>query len=127
MRHRVKKHTLGRKKAHRQAMLRNLIMQLVEHGQITTSKAKAKEVKRLVDKLVYQAQQNTVASRRQLHKFFGKRQVVNRLVEEVAPALSDRVSGFTTLKTVGKRRGDNTLLATIKFVKDVNQKGAAAS
>jgi large subunit ribosomal protein L17 len=81
---------------------------LIERGEIKTSESRAKEVKRLADKLITKAQKGDLASRRQLHKFFGKRDVVNTLVDKVVPALGDRKTGFTSIKSIGKRRGDNT-------------------
>ncbi len=117
MRHRVKKRKLGRLSAHRQALLRNLLQALFLHGHVTTTHGKAKEVKRWADKLIHQAQDNSVHSRRQLHKFFGKNAVVNTLVDKVAPAFTDRKSGFTTLTKVGRRRGDNSVLYRLELVK----------
>jgi large subunit ribosomal protein L17 len=108
MRHRVKTKHFNRDSNHRKHLLRNLVRELILHGAIDTTKPKAKVVKGLADKLIYRAQTDTVANRRLLHRFFGKRDVVNTLVDKIAPAMKDRVSGFTTLKSVGIRRGDNT-------------------
>jgi hypothetical protein len=66
--------------------------------------------------LIGKAQTDTVSVRRDLHTVFGKRDVVNTLVERVAPAMSDRKSGFTTISIVGKRRGDNTLLVKLSLM-----------
>ncbi|MBD3279154.1 MAG: 50S ribosomal protein L17 [Candidatus Pacebacteria bacterium] len=116
MRHRVKKRHFNRDTQHRQALLRNLVRSLIEHGQLKTTKAKAKEVKRLADKLISQARTDTLASRRKLHRFFGKRDVVNTLVERIAPMMKDRVSGFTRMVALGRRRGDNTQLVRLELV-----------
>lgn len=116
MRHRVVDKKLNRDSNHRKALLKNLAIALVERGEITTTQTKAKVLKRLADKLISKAQKATLADRRQLHRFFGKRDVVNTLVERVAPSMSDRVSGFTRIATIGSRRGDNTTIATISLV-----------
>lgn len=117
MRHRVQKKKLGRKTKHRGATLRNLSRQLFLHGKIETSQAKAKEIKRWADKLINQAKDDSLASKRRLHRYFGKRDVVNTLVNEIAPIMDDRDSGYTTLSVIGKRRGDNTLMVRLELIK----------
>lgn len=116
MRHRVKSHNFSRDTLHRQALLRNLVRELIEHGQIVTTKAKAKEVKRWADRLISKAKTDSLATRRTLHTFFGKRDIVNTLVERVAPVFDKRNSGFTTMSVAGLRRGDNTQMVTLALV-----------
>ena len=108
MRHRLKIKHFNRDTKSRKALLQNSVRFLIEHGEIKTSESRAKEVKRLADKLISKAQKADLASRRQLHKFFGKRDVVNTLVDKVVPALGDRKTGYTSITSLGKRRGDNT-------------------
>jgi large subunit ribosomal protein L17 len=88
----------------------------VETGSIVTTEAKAKETRRIADRLIRKAQTNTVAMRQQLHRVFGRRDVVNTLVDRVAPAMKDRTSGFTTLKLEGTRRGDNSDVYRLSLV-----------
>lgn len=116
MKHRVKTKKLGRSTSHRKALFRNLLRSLFLYGEITVSEARAKEVKRWADKLIFQAKQNTIQSRRKLHSFFGKRDIINALVEKIAPAMSDRDSGFVAVHEVGVRRGDNTKLFRVELV-----------
>ncbi len=116
MRHRIKKRKLGRKTAHRKALLRNLLRSLFLHGKITVSRGQAKEVKRQADILINQAKKNTVHSRRKLHEFFGKREIVNALIDKIAPVMQDRNSGFTTIQEVGVRRGDNAKLFKVELI-----------
>lgn len=116
MRHRIKKRSFNRSTKHRKALLRNLVLGLFEHGEIEVTKSRAKETKRLVDKLMPLAQENSLASKRRLHQFFGRRDVVNTLCEVIAPAMTDRKSGFTTLEITGKRKGDNSLMARLSLV-----------
>ncbi len=116
MRHRVKKSFFNRGTKHRQAMLKNGIRNLIIHGEIVTTTAKAKEFKRLTDKIISKAMNDTVAVRRQLHQFFGKRDVVNVLVTEVAPILKGRNSGFTRITKHGYRRGDNSEMVKLELV-----------
>ncbi len=118
MRHRIAGKKFNRDTNARKNLLSGLVRSLVEHGKIVTTQAKAKEVKRLTDKLVSIAQRDdNVAARRLLHRFFGKRDVVNTLVDRIAPLFTDRVSGFTTIKSAGVRRGDNTALFQLSFIK----------
>lgn len=117
MNHRVKTKTFNRSTNHRKDMLRNLVRSLIETGTVTTTTSKAKELRRLSDKLIHRAQANTLASRQLIHRFFGKRDVVNTLVDRIAPLMSDRVSGFTTIARVGNRKGDNGQMSVVSLVK----------
>ncbi len=105
----------------------NLVRSLVVHGEVTTTRAKARELKRLTDKMVAKAAQDSVSTRRQLHRFFGKRDVVNTLVEKIAPKLKGRSSGFTTTTTMGVRRGDKTPLIKVSFVEKIESLGTLKS
>ncbi len=127
MRHRVQDKKFNRDNNARKALLMGLLRNLTEKGEIVTTRAKAKELKRLMDKMVSQAKDNSIASRRLLHRTFGKRDVVNTLVDRVAPAMSDRNSGFTTTVEMGNRRGDNTPMVKIAFVNKVENSGSLKS
>jgi len=128
MRHRQKTKQLGRDTKSRKALLRNLVRFLIEHGQVETTEAKAKEVKRWADKLIGKAQTDSLAVRRQLHTFFGKRDVVNTLVDKVAPAMKDRKSGFSAIEKLGNRRGDNSKVVKLSLVeKSIHQAGLKAA
>lgn len=116
MRHRVHSLQLNRDTNHRKHLLRNLVRELVEHGAIVTTLVKAKETRRIADRLIGKAQTDDIATRRLLHRFFGKRDVVNTLVDRVAPAMKDRISGFTTISKVGTRRGDNTDMVKLQLM-----------
>jgi large subunit ribosomal protein L17 len=124
MNHRVKTKQFNRDTNHRKSMLRNLVRSLIEVGSVTTTTTKAKELRRLSDKLIHKAQQNTLASRQILHRFFGKRDVVNTLVETIAPAITDRVSGFTTLVKIGNRKGDNGQMSKVTLIKQPSHLGS---
>ncbi|GEM_PF-47851 len=127
MRHRVADKKFNRDSNQRKALLMGLLRNLTERGEITTTQAKAKVLKRLADKLVHKAQDDTLATRRGLHRVFGKRDVVSTLVDRVAPAMSDRTSGFTRITPVGNRRGDNTPMVKISFVKQAEVTGTLKS
>ena len=116
MRHRVAKKHLNRKTKHRKALFKNLIRALVETGEIKTTESKAKAIKGLTDKLISQAKQSSLAARRLIARFFGRRDVVNVLVDEVAPAMEGRSSGFTRITRLGRRRGDNAMMVKMELV-----------
>lgn len=97
-------------------MLKNGLRNLMLHGEIKTTQAKAKEFKRLADKLINKALVDTVPSRRSLHQFFGKRDIVNSLVDRVAPAFKERKSGFTRIVKIGRRRGDNVEMVRLELI-----------
>ena len=107
MKHGVKAKHFNRDTQSRKALLRNSLRGLIEHGQIETSEARAKEIRRLADKLINQAQKGDVATRRRIHRYFGKRDVVNTLFDQVVPAVAERKSGFCSLEKLANRRGDN--------------------
>lgn len=119
MRHRVQTKQLSRNTKQRQALFKSLVRELVLHGAIKTTEAKAKAIKPIADKIIGKARSNDIATRRVLHEFFGKRDIVNTLVDRVAPAFTKRTSGFTRIVPVGIRRGDNTKIVKIELVKQV--------
>jgi large subunit ribosomal protein L17 len=107
MKHRVKAKHFNRDTQSRKALLRNSLRGLIEHGQIETSEGRAKEIRRLADKLISQAQKGDLATRRRIHRYFGKRDVVNTLFDQIVPAVAERKSGFCSLEKLANRRGDN--------------------
>lgn len=117
MRHQVKIKHFNRDTKARKALLRGLVRSFIEFGYITTTIAKAKETKRLSDKLIAKAKQGDLNTRRVLHRFFGKRDIVNTLVDKVAPLFPKRNSGFSRIMRLGKRRGDNTKMVRLELVK----------
>lgn len=116
MRHRVKTNQFNRDTKHRKALLRNMVVNLVERGAIVTTKPKAKEIKRQADKMLGKAVDTSLATRRVLHRFFGRRDVVNTIVDKIMPQMEGRVSGFTRITPVAKRRGDNTEMVKLSLV-----------
>jgi len=116
MRHRIKDVRLSRDTNHRKSLIANLLRSLILEGTVTTTRAKARVLKQLMDKLITKARVDTIANRRLVHRTFGKRDVVNTLFERIAPIMTDRTSGFTTNSVVGTRRGDASDLIKISFL-----------
>ena len=113
---------LSRKSSPRKALLRDLITDLIINGRIETTEAKAKELKRLADRMVTLGKKNTLASRRQAAQIvrFEKdaegNYAIQKLFNEIAPKYVDRNGGYTRVLKLGPRRGDATEMAIIEFI-----------
>ena len=116
MRHRSATHHLGRNTEQRKSLFKNLLQALFEHGSIETTEAKAKAIKGIADKLIHRASEGTINARRILQRFFGTKQAVNVLVDQVAPAMKDRTSGYTRIVRLGKRRGDDSMMVKMELI-----------
>src|SRR5579859_1604029 len=127
MRHRISDKKFNRDTDERKAFLMGLLRNLAERGEIVTTRARAKAIQRLADKMLTQAKDNSLASRHVLHRTFGKREVVNTLVDRIAPAMSGRTSGYTRIIALGSRRGDNTPMVKLSFVDSFENKGTLKS
>ena len=114
--------TLSRKSFQRKALLRDLITDLILNDRIETTLAKAKELKRLADKMVTLGKKNTLASRRQAAELirFEKDEegnyAIQKLFNEIAPKYVDRNGGYTRILRLTPRRGDNAEMALIQLV-----------
>ncbi|HOC95556.1 MAG TPA: 50S ribosomal protein L17 [Candidatus Cloacimonadota bacterium] len=118
MRHRVEGRKFGRETDARRLMICNLVKSMVEHGQITTTLAKAKELRGYVERVVTYGKANTVHARRLAYSVLGNRTLVKKLFDEIAPAFADRNGGYTRVIKAGFRRGDNAPMAIIQFVEE---------
>jgi len=119
MRHRKKQTKLSRTKAHRRALFRNLLSALFTHGSIITTEAKAKEVKKRVDKLILWAQRGDLHSRRlAAAELFGA-EPLKLLFEKWGKELQGRKSGFARVVRLWRRQGDGAPLALVELVREV--------
>ena len=116
MRHRRAGRKLNRNINQRKALFKNLISALIMQGRIRTTEAKAKAIRVLVDRLISRARQGTLAARRLVAAFLPDKQVVNKLVDEVAPKLKQRPGGFTSFTRVERRRGDNAVVVEVELL-----------
>jgi len=113
---------LNRRSDQRKAMLRDLVTQLIIHERIETTETKAKELRRLVEKMVTLGKKNTLASRRQAAETVRfleadeNKNALQKLFDDIAPRYADRQGGYTRIYKVGPRRGDATEMAIIEFV-----------
>lgn len=120
MRHGKKVNHLGRKTAHRKAMLSNMACSLIEHKRINTTVAKAKALRGFVEPLLTKAKTDSTHSRRTVFSYLGNKEVVAELFREVAPKIADRPGGYTRIIRTGYRLGDNAEMCMIELV-DFNE------
>jgi len=116
MRHRVANRKLGRTPSHRRALLRNLAATLIQHGKLSTTLAKAKEVRPFVERLITLGRRSDLHARRSALKVLPRKAVVRHLFAEVAPRFGERPGGYTRIFKLGPRRGDGAPMARIEFV-----------
>ncbi len=117
MRHKVAGRGLSRSTKHRWALYRNQVTALLAHEKITTTEAKAKEVRSLAEKMITFGKDGSLASRREALAFITDKQVVDKLFAEIAPGYADRSGGYTRLLKLGPRPGDNAPMVQIELVK----------
>jgi large subunit ribosomal protein L17 len=120
MRHGKKVNHLGRKTAHRKAMLANMACSLIEHKRINTTVAKAKALKQFVEPLVTKSKEDTTHNRRIVYSRLRQKEAVTELFKEVAVKVGDRPGGYTRIIKLGNRLGDNADMAMIELV-DYNE------
>ena len=125
MRHGDKTNNLGRKKAHREALLSNLACQLIEHKRIVTTLAKAKALRIYVEPLITKSKENSTHQRRVVFSYLQDKHAVTELFSTVSEKVAGRPGGYTRIIKLGTRVGDNAELAMIELVdfNDVYGKG----
>jgi len=117
MRHRKDHRKLSRTSSHRRALLRNLVTSLIEHERIETTLAKAKEARRVGERMVTFAKRGDIPARRQVARFVHGDHNVKKLFETVAPWYAERNGGYTRILKLGRRLGDAGEMALLEFVK----------
>lgn len=123
MRHRVAGKKLGRTPAHRRALLRNLVTELLHHEAVRTTDAKAKELKRWGDRLISLGKENTLHARRRAAALVQRASVVRKLFAELGPRYAARPGGYTRVVKLGLRPGD---AAGVSLVELVDRPGTGA-
>lgn len=116
MRHGKKHNHLGRKAAHRRALLRNLSISLIEHKRIETTLAKAKALRRFIEPIVTRSKTNTTHARRVAFSNLQSKEAIKELFATVGPAVADRPGGYVRVIRTGFRKGDGAEMALIEFV-----------
>jgi large subunit ribosomal protein L17 len=118
MRHNKSGRKLGRNSGHRNAMLRNMVTSLLEHGRITTTDSRAKELRKLVDRMITLGKRGDLHARRQVSQVIRTRQVVAKLFDQIGPRFKDRPGGYTRIIKLGSRLGDNAPQSIIELVEE---------
>ncbi|MCC7501597.1 MAG: 50S ribosomal protein L17 [Flavobacteriales bacterium] len=116
MRHGNKNNALGRKKAHREALLSNLACSLIEHKRINTTLAKARALRRYVEPLMTKSKDDSTLNRRTVFSYLQNKEAVTELFREVAPKIAARPGGYLRIIKLGNRLGDAAEMAMIELV-----------
>ncbi len=118
MRHQKTYRKFGRSSSHRMAMMKNLATSLLEHGKIETTTAKAKDLRRVVEKLITKAGSGSLAARREALAYLTKKPVAHKLVNDIAPKFKSRPGGYTRIIKLGQRQSDAADMAVIELVEE---------
>ena len=125
MRHRQSGRKLNRTSSHRKSLFKNMAQALLKHEQIVTTLPKAKELKRVVEKLITLGKKGNLHSRRLAFNQIRDKDIVSKLFDNLAKRYSDRKGGYTRVLKAGFRYGDSAPMAVIELVdRDENAKGA---
>ena len=116
MRHKVAGRKLGRSSSHRRALYRNLVTDLLNYEKITTTEAKAKEVRGLTEKMITLGKEGGLHSRRQALSFILDKKVTEKLFTDLAPKYGERAGGYTRIIKLGPRLGDGADMVRLELV-----------
>ena len=124
MKHNIKNKKLNRTSSHRKAMFMNMSNALIKHEQITTTLAKAKELRRFVEKIITLGKKGDLLSRRKAVSILQDQKMSKKVFDILADRYKNRSGGYTRIIKLGNRFGDNAPTAVIEFVdRDENAKG----
>ena len=116
MRHRIVGRRLSRASGHRMAMYRNLVTDLLNYEKVTTTEAKAKEVRGLAEKMITLGKKGGLHSRRQAAAFIIDKKVAEKVFSDLAPRYAERSGGYTRITKLGPRLGDGAAMAQLELV-----------
>ena len=115
MRHNRRTKRFGRSLGERQAMLENMVSSLIIHQQITTTLQKAKEAKRLADRVIHLGKTDSLTARRQVFSYLQDHDLTSKLFKEVSPRFKSRKGGYTRILQLSRRKGDGAQLALLEL------------
>ncbi len=116
---------LGRTSSHRQAMFRNMVTSMIKHESIRTTDTKAKELRKLAEKMVTLGKRGDLHARRQALSVVRDKDMVGKLFGELAERFRNRAGGYTRIVKVGYRFGDNAPVSILEFIPDEKKKEKA--
>ena len=120
MRHRLGGRHLGRETSHRLALYRNLVTDLLRYERITTTEAKAKEIRPMAEKIITLGRRGDLHSRRQAQRFLYDPRVVKKVFDDIGPKMADRPGGYLRITALEPRKGDGARMSAIELVTYVN-------
>ena len=118
MKHKIAGRKLGRSSGHRRALYRNLTTDVLGYEKVTTTEAKAKEVRCLVEKMITLGKKGGLHRRRQALAYIYDDKVVDKLFDELAPRYAARSGGYTRITKLGSRLGDGASMVQLELVKE---------
>lgn len=118
MRHNSAGRRLGRKTSHREAMFRNMVTSLLDHGKITTTDAKAKEIRVVAERMITLGKRGDLHSMRLAASVIREKSVVSKLFSTIAPRYKGRLGGYTRIIKLGVRQGDAAPVSLIELVEE---------
>ena len=118
MRHRKAGKKLSRQTSHRKALMRNLVTELLRHGKIRTTLAKAKAMRSPAEKMITLGKRGDLHARRQALSFIQSKEVVHELFDTIAARYAEREGGYTRILKLGPRKGDAAPMAIIELVEE---------
>ncbi len=118
MRHSKAGRRLGRKTSHREAMFRNMVTSLLDHGKITTTDAKAKEIRVVAERMITLGKRGDLHSMRLAASVIREKTVVSKLFSTIAPRYKERLGGYTRIIKLGIRQGDAAPVSLIELVEE---------
>ena len=116
MRHRVAGRKLGRRTEHREAMLQNIVAELLRRERITTTEAKAREAQRMAERVITKGRGGSLAQRRLAMALLTDKTAVAKLFDDIGPRYADRAGGYTRMTKLVARRGDAAPMAMLELV-----------
>ena len=116
MRHKIDGRKLGRSTSHRRALYRNLVTDLLRYEKLTTTEAKAKEVRGIAEKMITLGKRGGLHSRRQTLSFLTDSKVTEKIFAELAPRYAKRPGGYTRIVKLGPRVGDGAPIVQLELV-----------
>jgi large subunit ribosomal protein L17 len=116
MRHQLAGRKLNRPTSHRNALLRNLVKDLLTHESIRTTEPKAKEARRAAEKIITLGKQGTLAARRQAISYLNDKDIAARVFNDIAPRFAERKGGYTRILKLGRRQGDGAPMARLELL-----------
>lgn len=116
MKHRISRNPLGKKVAHRKAMINNLSVSLFRYGSVETTYPKARVAQSFIERIITRAKRDTVHNRRQVWRFIKDATVLNRVFTVIAPQYAERLGGYSRIIKHKRRRGDDAQMVILELL-----------